>query len=105
MVVHLTSNTRRFKPYTRRTIQHSMNKSDELRIFTCIHNQDQVSGITHILDASNSTPYRIISLYLFHLVELLGRPSPILITHHHCQHLFSPRSHHANSPIITAFKN
>lgn len=105
LVVYLTRNSQRFKPYDRRTIQHSMLKSGELRILTCVHTQDQVSGIIRLLDASHSNPHHTISLYLFHLVELLGRPSPILIAHHHNNHLFSPRSYHANNPIITAFKN
>ncbi|RWR81282.1 cation/H+ antiporter 15-like protein [Cinnamomum micranthum f. kanehirae] len=105
LVLSIILTTGIISPMVVHLIDQQHTASDELRILTCIHNQDQVSGIINILDASNSTPHCTISLYLFHLVELLGHPFPILITHHHSQHLSSPRSHHANSPIISAFKN
>ncbi|KAI3859405.1 hypothetical protein MKX03_013772, partial [Papaver bracteatum] len=64
----------------RRTIQH-LAPNTELRMLVCIQNQDNVPAAVHLLKASNPTRDSQIRVYLIHLVELVGRATPIFIAH------------------------
>ncbi|KAI3917190.1 hypothetical protein MKW92_013467 [Papaver armeniacum] len=64
----------------RRTIQH-LAPNTELRMLVCIQNQDNVPATVHLLKASNPTRNSQIRVYLIHLVELVGRATPIFIAH------------------------
>ncbi|EOY17661.1 Cation/H+ exchanger - like 7 [Theobroma cacao] len=57
---------------------HSTSSFGELRILLCIHNEDDVHGIITLLEASNPTPVSTICAYVVHLVELVGRATPLL---------------------------
>ncbi|KAL3524023.1 hypothetical protein ACH5RR_016857 [Cinchona calisaya] len=71
---------RRRIPLKRRTIQHSK-RDAELRILTCIHNQENVPTIVNLLEASNATEESPITVIAVLLVELVGRANPMLIAH------------------------
>ncbi|KAI3954188.1 hypothetical protein MKW98_018012 [Papaver atlanticum] len=64
----------------RRTIQH-LASNTELRMLVCIQNQDNVPAAVHLLKASNPTRNSQIKVYLIHLVELVGRATPLFIAH------------------------
>ncbi|KAF8402548.1 hypothetical protein HHK36_010633 [Tetracentron sinense] len=87
--------------YTRRTILHA--KPDaELRILVCIYRQDNVPSIINLLEASNPTRESPLLIYVLHLIELLGRASPVLVAHQKDR----MRSSHPNRSehIINAFR-
>ncbi|XP_059627009.1 cation/H(+) antiporter 15-like [Cornus florida] len=67
-------------PIQRRTIQHAKREA-ELRILVCIHNQDNVTSIINLLEASNATEKSPVAVIAVPLVELVGRATPILIAH------------------------
>lgn len=64
----------------RRTIQH-LAPNTELRMLVCIQNQDNVPAAIHLLKASNPNKNNQIRVYLLHLVELVGRATPLFIAH------------------------
>ncbi|OVA17214.1 Cation/H+ exchanger [Macleaya cordata] len=72
--------TRKYSGYIKRTIQDTKRNS-ELRIIVCIHEQENVPTTIRLLQVSNPTTEDPIFVYLIHLVELLGRSAPLLISH------------------------
>ncbi|OVA09605.1 GYF [Macleaya cordata] len=78
-IIRYLYNSRRYSNQ-RRTIQHLI-PNTELRILACIQHQDNVPAIIHLLKASNPTRESRIKVYVLHLVELVGRATPLLISH------------------------
>ncbi|KAH7561083.1 hypothetical protein ACOSP7_016354 [Xanthoceras sorbifolium] len=78
LVLLANKTTRRARQYKQRTILRT-NPNTELRILTCIHSMGNLSGIINLLEVSNSTRRSPISVFVVHLVELLGRASTMLI--------------------------
>ncbi|KAM7263718.1 hypothetical protein ACFE04_001401 [Oxalis oulophora] len=74
------SPSRRYVAYNRRTIQHSEQHS-ELRMLACVHDHEDVSAITCILEASNPSRSHPLCIYVMHLKELVGRTLPFVIKH------------------------
>ncbi|CAM8975488.1 unnamed protein product [Rhodiola kirilowii] len=71
------------KPYMinkRRTIQH-MPPNTQLHVVACIHDQESVSGIINLIEVSNPTHSSPFIVYALHLMELVGRASPVFIDH------------------------
>ncbi|XP_022748191.1 cation/H(+) antiporter 15-like [Durio zibethinus] len=103
----------RYIAHERHTIQHFPNNV-EFRILACIHSQEYVPSIIDLLEASNPTRESPICIYVLHLIELVGRVSPLFVhqslgahyPHDHHQH----HRKHANSVckpsenIINAFR-
>lgn len=81
LLKYMNNPTERLRPMRRRTIQHAKN-GEELRILICIHNQDNVSSLINILEASNATEDSPLAVIGVILVELTGRIAPMLIAHH-----------------------
>lgn len=71
------------KKYTRYQKKNILNlKPDaELSILGCFHTHDDVPVLLNLLDASCPTEESPVSLYALHLVELVGRATPVFITH------------------------
>ncbi|KAJ7963914.1 Cation/H(+) antiporter 15 [Quillaja saponaria] len=61
-----------------RTIQTTPSNS-EFRILTCLHDEEIVHSIITLLEASNPTLMNPISVYVVHVVELMGRAAPLLL--------------------------
>ncbi|KAF9622328.1 hypothetical protein IFM89_031131 [Coptis chinensis] len=80
LVRYLHTSSTKYKLHSRRTIQHSQSDT-ELRVLACIHDQENVPSIIHLLKASNPTKEIPINVSIIHFVELVGRASPILISH------------------------
>ncbi|XP_017434663.2 cation/H(+) antiporter 24 [Vigna angularis] len=71
------------KPYMvnqRRNIQHHP-PDKEFRIVLCIFEQDDIHGLTHLLDISNPTENIPFSVSVVRLSELVGRVNPLFIDH------------------------
>ncbi|KAF6175880.1 hypothetical protein GIB67_003368 [Kingdonia uniflora] len=90
------------KPYIiskRRTVQHRQSNT-EVRIVACVHNEGNVPALINLLEASHSKENPI-SVYALHLVELIGRASPMFIAHdkrNRCSR-YAP-----SNAIVSAFK-
>ncbi|KAF5736533.1 putative K(+)/H(+) antiporter [Tripterygium wilfordii] len=54
-------------------------RNEELRVLSCIHNEDNVHSIITLLETSNPTYISPICVYAFHLVDLIGRAAPVLV--------------------------
>uniref|UniRef100_A0A7N0T331 Cation/H+ exchanger domain-containing protein n=1 Tax=Kalanchoe fedtschenkoi TaxID=63787 RepID=A0A7N0T331_KALFE len=73
--------SRRYVAYKRRTIQH-LPENVELRILTCIHEEEEdVAPIINLLQDSNPNYESPIGVYVLDLMELMGRSVPTLIAH------------------------
>ncbi|CAI8618590.1 unnamed protein product [Vicia faba] len=73
--------SRKYAGYQKRTIM-SLKPDAELRILACIHKQYNIPAITDVLDLCSPTTEKPIVVYALHLIELVGRSSPIFISHH-----------------------
>ncbi|CAK8566438.1 unnamed protein product [Lathyrus sativus] len=88
-----------------RTIQNS-SKNLEFRVVTCLHNEINVRGITALLEVCNPVPESPISVYVIHLVELLGKSAPILLPINHKQNKkFLSVNYPDTNHIMRAFEN
>ncbi|XP_058734126.1 cation/H(+) antiporter 4-like [Vicia villosa] len=72
--------SRKYAGYQRRTIM-SLKPEAELRILACIHKQYNIPAITDVLDICSPTTEKPIIVDALHLIELVGRTSPIFISH------------------------
>lgn len=77
---HLYDPTKRYTVYKRRTILLSKPDS-ELCILACLHDEENLPTTINILEAINPTKRTPICIYALHLVELVGRLDPLLISH------------------------
>ncbi|KAG6680954.1 cation/H(+) antiporter 24-like [Carya illinoinensis] len=71
------------KPYMitkRRNIQHTP-QDTELGVVLCIHNRESVAGFINLLEASNPSSSRPCSIFALHLIELVGRATPLFFDH------------------------
>uniref|UniRef100_A0A2N9IFQ4 Cation/H+ exchanger transmembrane domain-containing protein n=1 Tax=Fagus sylvatica TaxID=28930 RepID=A0A2N9IFQ4_FAGSY len=91
----------RYMVYKRRTVMH-LRPDSELRILVCIHDQENVPTIINLLEALNPSKRSPLSIYLLHLIELVGRANPLLITHKLTKRPSSKAS--PSEPIVNAFR-
>jgi hypothetical protein len=101
MIGFLYDPTRRYREYGRRTILESSDNV-QLRILVCIHQEDNVPMILNLLEASNSTRFTPISVFVLHLMELTASSSAILVPHHH-HHLHNSPSSSSLDHVVGAF--
>jgi len=80
MVKLLYDDSRMYTGYEKRDIQHTSLNS-ELRVVSCAHRVDDVLAVRKVFEASFPTKESPLSIYGLHLVELVGRASPLLIDH------------------------
>ncbi|KAI3966266.1 hypothetical protein MKX01_027434 [Papaver californicum] len=71
----------KYLTYKGRSILQGNENNSDFRILACVHTQDDVPSIIRLLQASNPTKYHPLTVYLLHLVELVGRASPLLNSH------------------------
>uniref|UniRef100_A0A2N9IFN1 Cation/H+ exchanger domain-containing protein n=1 Tax=Fagus sylvatica TaxID=28930 RepID=A0A2N9IFN1_FAGSY len=87
--------------FVRRTVMHSRPDS-ELRILVCIHDQENVPTIINLLEALNPSQRSPLSIYLLHLIELVGRANPLPIAHELTERPTSKAS--PSKLIVNAFR-
>ncbi|KAK7318952.1 hypothetical protein RJT34_03661 [Clitoria ternatea] len=72
--------SRKYAGYQRRNIM-SLKPDSELRILACVHKSYHIYAMTDVLDLCHPTIEHPIIVDALHLVELVGRISPIFISH------------------------
>jgi hypothetical protein len=101
MIKYLYDPSRRYMAYKRRTMMHSRPDS-ELQILVWINDQENVPTIINLLEALNPSKRSPLSIYLLHLIELVGRANPLLIAHELIKRPTSKAS--PSKLIVNAFK-
>lgn len=95
--------SRKYAGYQKRNIT-SLKPNSELRILITIHKQNHISPIIQFLDLCCPTTEHPLVVDVLHLIELVGRTTPLFIPH--ClQRLPSGGSHHKSysDDVIVAF--
>lgn len=104
-----------YKPHTRveytstqgktiRTIQNT-HPNAQFRMVMCVHNEGEVRSMIALLEALNSFHTNPICVYVIHLLELLGKSTPILRrVNIHKKKSWSP-NYKTTSYIMRAFDN
>ncbi|XP_048326811.2 cation/H(+) antiporter 3 [Ziziphus jujuba] len=80
VVKYLYDPSRKYAGYQKRNIMH-LKPNSELRVLACINRPDNVPAMINLLDYSCPTKENPITVYVLHLIELIGRASPIFISH------------------------
>ncbi|GAB2286074.1 hypothetical protein Dimus_020498 [Dionaea muscipula] len=80
LISYLYDPTRPYMTNKRRTVQHHYPNS-EFKIVAGIFDEESVSSLFSLLDASNPSARSPFSVYALYLIELVGRASPIFIDH------------------------
>ncbi|KAF3432879.1 hypothetical protein FNV43_RR23981 [Rhamnella rubrinervis] len=94
-VKYLYDPSRKYAGYQKRNIMH-LKPNSELRIVSCINRPDDIPSTINLLDNSCPTKENPITVYVLHLIELIGRASPIFISHQMQQKVLSNISYSAN---------
>uniref|UniRef100_A0A2N9J7B8 Cation/H(+) antiporter central domain-containing protein n=1 Tax=Fagus sylvatica TaxID=28930 RepID=A0A2N9J7B8_FAGSY len=94
------------KKYRRLKTIHTTPRTSELRVISCVHNEENVHSLINLLEASNPTELSPICAYVIHLVELTGRTAPLLIPYNAKMKRVSKLTSSAGSDhILRAFEN
>jgi hypothetical protein len=94
------------KKYRRLKTIHTTPCTSELRVISCVHNEENVHSLINLLEASNPTELSPICAYVIHLVELTGRTAPLLIPYNAKMKRVSKLTSSAGSDhILRAFEN
>ncbi|KAL6204331.1 hypothetical protein ACLB2K_021599 [Fragaria x ananassa] len=80
VVKHLYEPSRKYAGYERRDIMH-LKPNAELKVLTCIHRSSNMPAVINLLDAACPSKENPITVYVLHLIELIGRVTPIFISH------------------------
>ncbi|KAL5540907.1 hypothetical protein UlMin_043299 [Ulmus minor] len=94
--------SRKYAGYQKRNIMH-LKPNSELRILACIHRPSDSPAMINLLDAACPTKENPIVVYVLHLIELVGRTTPIFIPHQKCKKSLSNVSLSDN--VIVAFNS
>ncbi|KAI4346534.1 hypothetical protein L6164_007423 [Bauhinia variegata] len=79
-VKHTYDPARKYGGYQKRNIM-KLKPNSELRIVACIHKPGNIAAIKNVLDLCCPTQNHPIIVDVLHLIELVGRSSPIFISH------------------------
>ncbi|XP_050369330.1 cation/H(+) antiporter 4-like [Argentina anserina] len=80
IVKHLYDPSRKYAGYERRDIMH-LKPNAEFKILTCIHRSSNMPAVINLLDAACPSTENPINVYVLHLIELMGRVTPIFVSH------------------------
>ncbi|KAF5462662.1 hypothetical protein F2P56_018650 [Juglans regia] len=100
LVKYLYDPSRKYAGYKERDIMHNR-RNAELRILVCIHKPDNIPTVIKLLEASGPTRQRPFTVYVLHLIKLIGRASPVFISHQTQKKTLPKTSYSEN--VITAF--
>ncbi|RDX88171.1 Cation/H(+) antiporter 4, partial [Mucuna pruriens] len=94
--------SRKYAGYQKRNIM-SLKPDSDLRILACVHKTHHISAMKDILDVCCPTAEHPIIVHALHLIELVGRTSPIFISHR-IQRKISTSTHRSYSnDVILGF--
>ncbi|XP_019432096.1 PREDICTED: cation/H(+) antiporter 3-like [Lupinus angustifolius] len=95
--------SRKYAGYQKRNII-NLKPNSELRVVACMHKPSHMIPIKNVLQLCSPSPGNELVVDLLHLMELVGRASPIFIAHHHQQKKGGESSHHNYSgEVIVTF--
>lgn len=80
LVKYLYDPSRKYAGYERRDIMH-LKPNAELKILACIHRSANMPAVINLLDAACPSKENPIAVCVLHLIELIGRSTPIFISH------------------------
>ncbi|KAG2672965.1 hypothetical protein I3760_13G067000 [Carya illinoinensis] len=100
LVKYLYDPSWKYAGYKKRDIIHNRHNA-ELRILVCIHKPDNIPTVIKLLETSGPTRQRPLTVYVLHLIKLIGRASPVFISHQMQKKTLSKTSYSEN--VITAF--
>lgn len=72
--------SRAYSGYQKRNIHHTPYNA-ELRVLACVDRLDDAMAAIRLLEISNPSKESPLAIYALHLVELVGRATPVLINH------------------------
>ncbi|CAL5190424.1 unnamed protein product [Lathyrus oleraceus] len=72
--------SRKYAGYQKRSVL-NLKPNSELRIVSCIHKPSHITPIKNILEMCTPTTSNPLVVHVLHLMELVGRSSPIFISH------------------------
>lgn len=93
--------SRRYVVYRRRTVLHS-NPHADLRILVCINDEDDTPNAINLLEALNPAKNSPLTVYVLNQIELVGRASPLLISHKHTRRNSNDAS--LSEKVVNAFR-
>ena len=102
-VRYLYNPMRKYAGYQKRNIMQSAANDSELRIVACINRPDNTPAIINLLDVSCPTKESPIAVYVLHLIELVGRATPVFISHQLQKKTLSNYSYSEN--VILSFSH
>ncbi|CAL0302540.1 unnamed protein product [Lupinus luteus] len=94
--------SRKYAGYQKRNILY-LKPNSELRVVACIHNPCHIVPMRNSLDLFNPTPTNPLVVDVLHLMELIGRTSPIFISHRNQQMSVTASHHNFSGEIIVTF--
>ncbi|KAI3894946.1 hypothetical protein MKX03_011789 [Papaver bracteatum] len=80
-VKYLYDPSSKYLSFKGRSILQSNENNSDFRVLICVHTLDDVPAIIRLVEATDPTKLRPLTVYLLHLVELVGRATPLLIAH------------------------
>ncbi|XP_055960284.1 cation/H(+) antiporter 4-like [Mercurialis annua] len=80
LVKYLYDPSRKYAGYQERNI-FCLKPQSELRIVTCIQKSEDITSVKKFLRTAYPTTESPLAIYVLHLIELIGRTTPIFITH------------------------
>ncbi|XP_026382093.1 cation/H(+) antiporter 15-like isoform X1 [Papaver somniferum] len=80
-VKYLYDPSSKYLTYKGRSILQSNQNISDFRVLACVHSQDDILGIIRLLEATNPTKLHPLTVYVLHLIELVGRSTPLFIAH------------------------
>lgn len=76
----------------------------ELRIIACVHSEENVTPIVHLLETLNADPCPI-CVYVLHLVQLVGQAMSSLIPYNRKERNYGSSADSSSDAIMNVFRN
>jgi len=92
--------SRKYAGYRKRDIMHCKD-NEELRILVCIHRANNIDAVTKLLEVSCLSKEKPLVVYVLHLIELIGRASPIFISHQMQKKTMSNSTSYSENVILS----
>jgi hypothetical protein len=102
LIRRLYDPSRKYAGYQRRNMI-DLKPNAELRVLACIHKPDHIPAILDLLEIIHPTREKFLAVYVLHLIELIGRASPIFISHQMQKKTLSNRSY--SQDVILSFSH
>ncbi|KAG6649070.1 hypothetical protein I3843_07G183200 [Carya illinoinensis] len=102
LIRRLYDPSRKYAGYQKRNLIHHK-PNTELRILSCIHRPDNIPAVINLLEHISPTRENPLAVYVLHLIELIGRASPVFISHQMQKKTLSNRSY--SQDLILSFSH